>query len=63
MEWISIKEQEVDLDRIHFLVQGDSIFLRGTRMQPFFIQLCGELKPISDIEWTYWMLLPEHPKD
>jgi len=61
--WRSIENEEIDMDRIHFLVDGDSIYIRGTRLQSFFFQLCGEIKPIGDMEWTHWMPLPEPPKE
>ena len=63
MDWILINKKAPDLDRIHFLVDGDSIYIRGTRMQPFLFQLCGEMKRIADCKWTHWMPLPELPKD
>lgn len=61
MEWLSVKEEEVDLDRIHLLVDGDSIYIKGSRMQPFFVQLNGEVKPLGSIEFTHWMPLPNSP--
>lgn len=63
MNWIKIDHEDVDMDRIHLLVDGDSIYIRGTRSQPFLYQLCGEIKFISDINWTHWMPLPEPPKN
>lgn len=62
-EWIKCSEQEIDMDRIHFLIDGDSIFIRGTRLQPYFVQLCGEIKAIGDIKWTHWMPLPTPPQE
>ena len=63
MEWIKCSEQEIDMDVIHFLVAGDSIYIRGSRFQPYFMQLCGEMKSIGDMEWTHWMPLTKPPKD
>jgi len=61
VEWIDINKEEPDLDRIHFLVDGDSIYIRGTRMQPFLYQLCGEMKSINNCNWTHWMPLTNPP--
>ncbi len=61
MEWISIIKKEPDLNRIHLLVDGNSIFLSGTTLQPFFVQLCGEMKPIGSLNFTHWMPLPSPP--
>jgi hypothetical protein len=63
MKWIDINKEEPDVNRIHFLVDGDSIFIRGTRLQPFLFQLCGEIKSIANCNWTHWMPLPEPPLD
>ena len=63
MEWLLIKDNPIDFDRIHFLIDGDSIFIRGTRLQPFFCQLCGEMKPIGFLNFSHWFPLPYPPKD
>lgn len=62
MEWIDIKKEPPDFDRIHFLVDGDSVYIRGSLFQPIFYQLCGEMKKISDCNWTHWMPFPYPPK-
>lgn len=62
-EWISVDVKERDLDVIHLLVDGDSIFISGTQLQPFIFQLCGEIKALVDCRFTHWMPLPKPPKD
>ncbi len=61
-DWMSIKDTPIDMDRIHLLVDGDSIYIRGTRLQPFFYQLCGSYGLLMDLNWTHWMPLPHPPE-
>ncbi len=62
-DWIPIKDTPIDMDRVHLLVDGDSIYIRGTRLQPFFFQLCGQMGLLMDVNWTHWMPLPHPPKE
>lgn len=63
MEWIKIEDQKPDEDKVHFLLDGDSVFIKGSKMQPFFFQFSGECKPIGNLNFTHWTCLPELPKD
>jgi len=60
-DWLDIKTHPIDLNRIHFLLDGDSIFIQGTALQPFLLQLCGGLKPIGKINFSHWMPFPKPP--
>ena len=62
MEWIKFSEKEPNLDKIHFLVMGDSIYIRGTKLQPFLFQLCGQMRSLSECLWTHWCELPSLPE-
>ena len=61
MEWMKIEDVPIDYNKIHFLLDGDSIYMRGTELQPFFIQLCGEMKTFPQMNWTHWTCLPDIP--
>lgn len=59
--WINIKENPVDPLVIHLLADGDSVYLRGTELQPFFVQLKGEIKAFCNMNFTHWMPIPDAP--
>ncbi len=61
--WIKISEKSVDENRIHFLTDGKTVFIKGTVMQPFLIQLYGEYTTISEFNPIYWMSMPMMPKE
>jgi len=63
MNWISVKDRLPDLNYIQILSDGESVWLRGTSLQPFFIQLYGPIKTMEKIDFTHWMPLPDPPED
>lgn len=62
-EWISIEEKEIDIDKMHFLLDDEnSIYIRGTEKSSFLFKLCGGSKLLCETNWTHWMPMPDLPK-
>lgn len=62
IEWVSLTESEPNLDELHFLSDGISIYIRGGKEYRFFIQISGPQKSIGEIDFSHWMPLPSSPK-
>lgn len=61
MQWIDIRLQEPDVSKVHFLTNGRTVFMKGTQLQPFLLQLYGEYTTICEFEATHWTCLPDLP--
>ncbi len=59
MEWIKISEQPIDENKIHFLTNGKTVFMKGTTLQPFLLQIYGEYTTICEFNPTHWTTLPD----
>lgn len=60
--WRNLEEiPPEDLDEIHLITDGKSIFIRGTFEKPFLFHAFGPNKLISELKWTHWMPLPKPP--
>ena len=57
---MKISEFPVEEDKIHFLTNGKTVFMKGTELQPFLLQLCGEHCSIKSFNPTYWTNLPDY---
>ena len=57
-EW---KKFEDFPDKIHFLTDGECLYLRGDKENPILIHLTGNPKYFSEMEFTHVMELPELP--
>lgn len=63
IQWIPIKQKDADLDIVHFLTDGENIYIKGTKSRPFLFQITGSLKPMGDINFSHWMPLPTPPEE
>jgi hypothetical protein len=61
--WIKFEDQKPDLNKVHFIADGNSLYIRGSESSPFLIQIAGEVKPIGKINWTYWAYVPKPPTE
>ncbi len=61
MEWIEITHKDIDENRVTFLTNGNTVFMKGTFLNPFFIQIFGEYTTINDFVPTHWTTLPDLP--
>jgi hypothetical protein len=63
MEWIKIEKEKPDQNRVHYLTDGKTVFIAGTKIKLFFVQLYGEYTEISNFVPKYWTTLPELPNE
>jgi hypothetical protein len=61
MQWIKISDQDPDENKVQFLTNGRTVFVKGTKMQPFLLQLYGEYITISEFKPSHWTTLPDLP--
>lgn len=61
MEWLKIKDRPIDWEGIYFLLDGNSVFIHGTPLNPYIWQLCGKMKLLEQCNFTPWFALPLPP--
>ncbi len=59
MKWLKISEHSINEDLITFLTNGKTVFIKGSKLNPFFLQLCGEYTRIIDFKPTHYLTLPD----
>lgn len=61
MDWIKVDRDSPNFNEMIFLSHGDSVYIRGTELNPFFMQLSGEIRSMGDIKYDHWMPFPKPP--
>jgi len=59
MVWIDIRIQTPDENRVQFLTNGKTVFMKGNKLNPFFLLIYGEFTTICDFHATHWITLPD----
>lgn len=57
-EWIKFKDKEPDMNRIHFITDGETMLIRG---ESFLFHMIGPQKSLGEMEFKYFSYIPEFP--
>jgi hypothetical protein len=57
-KWIHFSRQEPNLEKAHFISDGENLYLRGNK---YFFLMEGREKPMAEIDFKFWMYLPSIP--